>query len=303
MPSTNNRQSKRQKAFTLIELLVVIAIVGILAGLAVVNMSGATTAARIAKSKVFSNSLRNSLLGNRVSEWKFDEGAGTAAADLIGSSNGFLSNFNFSGVSNWKTGADCVSGSCLSFDGSNDFVNFGNDPSLSSPTFTWEMWVYNPKVGVWVFSKNKDDGIPSMEYGFIIQSPGGFFQTYINGTYVSGTANTNIATAGWSHVAVTFDGTKIVYYIDGKIFETDNWTGTVTATDASLQFSGRRPGYGSPFGGVLDDFRIYNSPITSYQIREHYLAGLDNLMSKKSITKDEYVRKLLNLNSPYVFSK
>jgi prepilin-type N-terminal cleavage/methylation domain-containing protein len=40
MQPKNNRQLKTQKAFTLIELLVVIAIVGILAGLAVVNMSG-----------------------------------------------------------------------------------------------------------------------------------------------------------------------------------------------------------------------------------------------------------------------
>ncbi|MFA5249473.1 MAG: LamG-like jellyroll fold domain-containing protein [Candidatus Paceibacterota bacterium] len=299
----NNHPFKFQKAFTLIELLVVIAIIGILAGMVAVNMSGATNAARIAKSKAFSGSIRSSMLMNRVSEWRFDEGSGTATADSLGPSNGILNNFNFTGSSNWKTGADCVSGSCLSFDGSNDFVNFGNDPSLSSPTFTWEMWVYNPKVGVWVFSKNKDDGIPSMEYGFIIQSPGAFFQTYINGANRSTSANTNLATAGWSHIAVVFDGTKIVYYIDGKIFETDNWTGTVTATDASLQFSGRRPGYGSPFGGVLDDFRIYNSPLTSYQIQDHYLAGLNKLVSKGIITENKYNQKLLNFNSPHASSK
>ena len=66
------KKSKFEYAFTLIELLVVIAIIGILSGLIITTMSGATESARIAKLKVYSNSVRNTLGANLVSEWKFD---------------------------------------------------------------------------------------------------------------------------------------------------------------------------------------------------------------------------------------
>jgi prepilin-type N-terminal cleavage/methylation domain-containing protein len=59
-------------AFTLIELLVVIAIIGILSALIIVGMSSTTQKATIAKAQVFSNSLRNSLMNNLISEWKFN---------------------------------------------------------------------------------------------------------------------------------------------------------------------------------------------------------------------------------------
>jgi len=62
-----------KRSFALIELLVVIATIGILSGLIVVSMSGVTNKATIAKGQIFSNSLRNSLMANLVSEWKFDQ--------------------------------------------------------------------------------------------------------------------------------------------------------------------------------------------------------------------------------------
>ena len=71
-----NNNSK--KGFTLIELLVVIAIVGILAGIIIVSMTSATDSAIMAKAKVFSNSMRDSMSSSIVSEWKFD---GTGVAD------------------------------------------------------------------------------------------------------------------------------------------------------------------------------------------------------------------------------
>jgi len=116
----------RKSGFTLIELLVVIAIVGILAGLAVVNMSGATEAARIAKLKVYSNSIRSSLMGDRVSEWRFDDGSGATTSDVVSMNNGILTNFNFDTTDGWRSGSSCVSGGCLEFDGANDYVNAGN---------------------------------------------------------------------------------------------------------------------------------------------------------------------------------
>ena len=72
-----------KQAFTLIELLVVIAIIGILSGLIVVAMGGVTQKATIAKSQIFSNSLRNSLMLDILAQYTFDD-----ITDYISSTGG-----------------------------------------------------------------------------------------------------------------------------------------------------------------------------------------------------------------------
>ena len=131
------QKTRLQIGFTLIELLVVIAIIGILSGLIITTMSGATESARIAKLKVYSNSVRDTLGANLVSEWKFD-GSGkldgeTASAvyvkDTWGNNTGTIS-----GTPKVYSGSSCVSGSCLNFNGSTDFIDYG-DPTDNSLDF------------------------------------------------------------------------------------------------------------------------------------------------------------------------
>jgi len=121
-----------KQAFTLIELLVVIAIIGILSSLIVVSMSGVTQKANIAKAQVFSNSLRNSLMLNLVSEWKFDEGTGTSTFDNWQVKTGTISG------SIWKTETSCVYKNCLQFD-TDDYVS-ASGVSLSGD-YSLEGWV------------------------------------------------------------------------------------------------------------------------------------------------------------------
>ena len=129
---------KIQKAFTLIELLVVIAIIGILSGLIITTMSGATESARIAKLKVYSNSVRDTLGANLVSEWKFDEGSSITASDTWGTNTGTLKEYGgatcaFSSTLHcpqWQSETNCISGKCLSFDGADDYVECGTGTNL-----------------------------------------------------------------------------------------------------------------------------------------------------------------------------
>jgi predicted outer membrane repeat protein len=69
-----------------------------------------------------------------VSHWKLDDGSGTTALDSVGVNNGTL----FGPI--WTTGKV---GGALHFDGANDYVDLGNDPSLrvSSGDFTVSAWV------------------------------------------------------------------------------------------------------------------------------------------------------------------
>jgi len=306
MQPANSRQSKKEKAFTLIELLVVIAIVGILAGMVVVNMSGATDSARMAKSKAFSNSVRSSLLMNRVSEWNFDEVSGTTTLDIWGSNNGTLL-----GNPTRKSGADCVYGGCLDFDGSDDSVIFGASASLNPGLASWT-------VGAWVFAR--DYTYPKSRFPI-----GGYLSTgsnwYLdagynsNGTIVCLSDGTNRVNgylncdAGyrpndtknkWTHIYVVFDRTagKVYEYVNGvkqsSTVDISSVTGSVTNPYNSISAVA-----GWKFDGIADEVRVYNAALPTSAIRENYLAGLDELLAAGKIKNEEYQQNLSRLNSFY----
>lgn len=295
-----------ERAFTLIELLVVIAVIGILAGLAVVNMSGATESARIAKVKVFSNSIQSSLLMNRVSEWNFDEGSGNTVQDNWGSNSGTLS-----GGPVRKSGADCVSGGCLDFDGSDDSVNFGAPASLNPGLGSWT-------VGAWVLARDYTYPKSRFPIGGYLSSGSNWYLDAgynVNGTVVCLSDGTNRVTGylncdpgyrpndtknKWTHIYVVFDRTagRVYEYVNGVkqsgTVDISSVTGSVT--NPYDYISGVA---GWKFDGIADEVRIYSAAITSSFIRENYLAGLDKLLAGGQITNEEYRQNLLKLNSTY----
>jgi prepilin-type N-terminal cleavage/methylation domain-containing protein len=302
MPSTNNKKFKMDKAFTLIELLVVIAIVGILAGLAVVSMSGATEAARIAKLKVYSNSIRSSLMGNRISEWRLDEGIGTTTADTVGTNNGTVV-----GVPAWKSGADCVSGKCLSFDGTDDYVSIGNFQKPSS--FTIEAWVSFVSYSQKNYPGIVWSGDSSTAWGISANFANGkMYARVSDGSVMQGWVlddlNSSNYPAGWHHLVFTGDGSMLKYYKDGRLF--NSVAQTVSNSGMSSLSIGRWGSYSaaeSYFNGLVDEVRVYSQSLADSGIRNEYLAGLDRLLASGKITREEYRQRSAELNSNYAIKK
>jgi prepilin-type N-terminal cleavage/methylation domain-containing protein len=304
MPLTNSRQFKTEKAFTLIELLVVIAIIGILAGLAVVNMSGATEAARIAKLKVYSNSIRSSLMGNRVSEWIFDEGIGGSAADTVGTNNGTLTNFTFDLTDGWRSGSSCVSGNCLLFDGANDHISVPSALGFGNGTggFTVSLWAK----------------IVSTHASNIIYSQGGSNHTggiiYFNGTrklgyYGIGNRITDIETADldkWYHVVLVgnggADGARNVTLYKNAV-SVGTWVNNYDFPQTAIFVGTNQDSIPEAFNGFIDEVRVYNAAMTASAIRDQYVAGLDKLLASNQITEKDYQQRLTDLNSTYAIDK
>jgi prepilin-type N-terminal cleavage/methylation domain-containing protein len=300
MPLISNRQSKTEKAFTLIELLVVIAIVGILAGLAVVSMSGATEAARIAKLKVYSNSIRSSLMGNRVSEWKFDEVSGSAATDTVGTNNGTLVN-----SPTRKSGADCVSGGCLSFNGGN-YATVENDDLDITEELTIEAWVkFNNFSGPpYIFSR----GIASTDgWYWRIQTDGNWNAAYCwsgGSSYPYPNPAIILETGKWTHLVTVFNNTsrRIDYYKNGEHAGYSLPTQSFIGNPARALFIG---GYNGSYllNGSMDEVRIYSAALTASAIRDQYVAGLDKLLAKGQITNEDYQQRIASLNLTYATDK
>jgi prepilin-type N-terminal cleavage/methylation domain-containing protein len=295
----NNLRSSK-KAFTLIELLVVIAIIGILAGMVTVNMSGATESARIAKSKAFSGSVRSALLMNRVSEWNFDETSGTSVLDSWGSNLG-----TFVSAPVRKSGANCVSGGCLEFDGTDDYVNCGNLGAMPAQG-TLSFWMNptvvesyrNPLTTVYAGSnvgiRFEENNVGT--FGVIVGDDAG---VYTPANYL----DTGLQANRWYYVTLIWDQTvnNMKGYLDGvKKFDKSNthWPTTMPAVAIGNGYSSSRF-----WKGLIDEVRIYNAAPTLSFIRDQYLTGIENLLSEEQITNEEYQQRISTLNSTYATSE
>jgi prepilin-type N-terminal cleavage/methylation domain-containing protein len=292
--------SRKQIAFTLIELLVVIAIIGILSGLIVVSMGGMTDKASIAKSQIFSNSLRNSLMSNLVSEWKFDgsglndgDNATTAyTQDTWGGGN----NCAISGTPKVKAGSNCINNSCIQFNGStSDYLSCTTGSNLSlSDSISLEFWT-------------KITAAPTEDYAFIVGKAYDYFVMLGTASATAlyfciyDTSNTKICAGtcpnlgynSWHHVVATFDkalsSQRLKLFIDGGLSRFSDGNGMAIRKASNTLYMGYTNGY---FNGLIDGVRIYNAALPTSQIKEQYYAGLNNLLISNQITNEEYLSKI-----------
>ncbi|MFA5431888.1 MAG: LamG-like jellyroll fold domain-containing protein [Candidatus Paceibacterota bacterium] len=289
-----------KQAFTLIELLVVIAIISILSGLIVVSMSGVTQKANIAKAQVFSNSLRNSLMMNIVSEWKFEEGSGQDVIDSWGrvSSCTLGSSTEVDINDPTRTTLGCVYGNCLSFDGSDDYVDCGNQEVLkalsrANQDSSWSYW-FKTSTGGEVIGKYQP-------FQFIVSATSGKLSSFIyNGSsHLIGSpwqGDSIVNDDKWHYVVFAVDRSGYFFvYLDGVIegspCNISSHAGENWAETANLYIGVRNPG-SSPFSGLVDDIRIYNAVILTSQIKEQYYTGLNNLFTNSIISKEEYINRV-----------
>jgi prepilin-type N-terminal cleavage/methylation domain-containing protein len=308
-----------KQAFTLIELLVVIAIIGILSGLIVVSMNGMTSNATVAKAQIFSNSLRNALMMNLISEWRFDELTtavqGSTIQDVWSGGNTLTLSTNSDGLDKLQSGNSCVSGKCLSFDGTDDYAYVsGSDATTSNLAITGAItlsaWVKFTALGT-------DLGIigrgqmfqSSADYGYYFRkSSDNRLQFVIHSTSAYAVVIAPLASAitnnNWHLITGTWNGTTdtgaLKLYMDGALVNSTTSSFTVMGQPAyqfRIGVNGGSTLY--PFNGSIDDVRVYNAAIPTSQIEEQYYAGLNGLLASGSVSSDEYASRVLDLNNKY----
>jgi len=308
---TMDNNIKKQVAFTLIELLVVIAIIGILSALIVVGMSSTTQKATIAKTQVFSNSLRNSLMNNIVAQYSFDDIDSSDYDPTTKVLNNDVGNVPDSWLDNEgrayngptvKDGSDCVSGKCLSFDGSDDFVNAGMGLNVTGQQLTIGAWAkttsWSGSSGYAVIAENYQ----SSTGGYFIereQSNNYFFLGLWTAAGFKPLISTEVlAENKWFYLVGVFNGTYTAYYVNGISKATDSFAATViTSSNSPFVMGGRTAS--NRFNGLIDDVRIYNAAMPTSQIQQNYFAGLNKLFAKQGIESSEYQQGLVELSNNY----
>ncbi|MCF7907604.1 MAG: LamG domain-containing protein [Candidatus Omnitrophica bacterium] len=170
-------------------------------------------------------------------------------------------------------GATFVSGQinqAASFDGSNDYVDVANDPTITTlSALTISSWIY-PVAGIADYDiiVNKEN-----EYETAWSSNGlrSAIRTDTNGWWwTAGTGAGHLPLNQWTHVVTTWDGAQIKEYINGVLQLTSNQSGNTTRDSGSPLRIGRRSSAAPTYHwrGSIDEVKIWNRALSSREISE-----------------------------------
>ena len=71
----------------------------------------------------------------------------------------------------------------------------------------------------------------------------------------------------WHHYAITYDGSNIITYLDGKECSRTQLTGKIKREASRAITIGRNP-WGNSFEGLMDEIRIYDRALSKEEIKQ-----------------------------------
>ena len=216
-----------------------------------------------------------------IAHWKFDEASGSTISDASG--NG--SNGSITGAASLVPGR---TGNAINFDGVNSSVALLSKPALTGVTnnFTVAFWA-KPNATHTISAENTTG------------TGGGSGQRYVIGPQQGGQAYGSAAHSGagvsvaingvtvvdhtdftippllvyqasisdWTHVAVVFENKQPRLYLNGRLVKTGLTSPRSFVHIFPQNIGGMNYGF---YKGLLDDLRIYNKPLTAWEIDALY---------------------------------
>lgn len=215
---------------------------------------------------------------------KYNPNCVTASTNIVGwwPGDGNTYDFartNFGVLKNGATYGAAMASHGFSFDGSDDYVEIANAPDLN-PTgaITLEAWIYQVAgqyQNVPIISK---DNTSSQRQYFLTIASNGKFRAHL-GTSGSGLVyfdgSTSVQLGAWYHVAMTYNGTNLILYVNGSQNGSAAASGTIVSGSDPVRIGGSYSGgWGNyKFNGLIDEPTIYNRALTSGEISALYAAG------------------------------
>jgi len=293
------------KSFTLIELLVVIVIIGILAGVIMISTSSSIGKANLAKTQAFSETVQNELLLDLVSEWTFNEDVSpyTTSKDTWGNSHGSVSGAAYKS----KNSKECILGGCYQFDGGISNINFGDILQIGTSSWTYSLWFKGINfTHSYLISKTDNGGTPfrmalgfdsNLKIYFMLRDATNLHYGFEDENVIDFTPDTN-----WHNINIVINrAEELLCYLDGMELgnrDISSITNQNFLLNRPIRVGSYNDSSNNPtlsFNGLIDDVRIYNTFLSSSQIKQNYIAGLDSLLSSGTISKKEYDERVNNL--------
>lgn len=146
------------------------------------------------------------------------------------------------------------------------------DPAI----LTVETWIKVPEEIAksnfgWVLCKNRNE-ITEGNFGFLLKN-GRFAATMNLGGGAQNrhplTAQRNSDPDKWHHLALTYDGKTLSFYLDGKLQESKVIDKPRVPGKEPLRIGKRADNAGTPVKGIYDQTRIWNRSLTATEIKQH----------------------------------
>ena len=88
----------------------------------------------------------------------------------------------------------------------------------------------------------------------------------INRRHAEAIADADLPTGSWTHLAVTYDGSALRFYVNARSVSTTGKTGRITTSTDPLTIGSDRF-YGQYFTGLIDEIRVYDTVLDTSQIQ------------------------------------
>jgi len=278
----------KSKSFTLIELLVVIVIIGILAGVIMISTSSSISKAGLAKAQIFSENVKDGLLLNLISEFKFDDSSSPYKDSWGSSPNGSCTTCpSHKGTSL----NECFSGGCLSFNG--QYISFSNKPAIAGTISLWFKKESSNNNMIFIGSHPTTPVDVRCYVGLTSNKLGGGIGSHTWGTILG---TTSVDSNYWHNAVITWNNSVEEIYLDSLLEYSGSRSGNIPVD--TIFFVGAQNFEGTPdvyFYGLLDEIRIFDATLLSSQIKQNYIAGLNSLLSSGNISKKEYNKRINSL--------
>jgi hypothetical protein len=215
-----------------------------------------------------------------VGSWSFDEGSKTTVYDP----SYYYNTGNISGAT-WRLGNNCVSGACLEFDGSNDYVEIG---TLGNVNF-----IDGITVSSWFSVSDLEK-----QQKIISNTEDANFQLSFNHTSLLGNLSflirigdeykdvsipvSLISEDKWYHVLAKYDGEIMAIYLNGILQDSLDCEAGDFACFSLISFNSAIPlcigseadiygcESGYYFDGKLDETRLWNRALSENEILIEY---------------------------------
>jgi hypothetical protein len=194
--------------------------------------------------------------------WSFDDVSGTSVTDISGHNN---------------TGT-MLNGAAVTAAGEASFA--GGDDAVQIPTVG--LSYRRGTVTLWAYSTSQQGR--QYLFGHVMGSWSNRIQLYLDNGYLClGMGNTHslhtniqlLDVQTWYHIALSWDGSNYVVYVDGVVKATGTYAGlTQLNTLADIANTGNTSSRNEGFTGLIDDVQVYSRALTAEEIADLALVFL-----------------------------
>lgn len=146
--------------------------------------------------------------------------------------------------------------------GGNSGVNIG-DLDIGGTQITVEALIYKTGSSTNVVSKHTGPN----NVNYLLRPT--YFEITTSSGYIQMTNPYILQNNRWYHIAGTYDGSFVRYYVNGCMVIENPWSGTIVTNDLQACIGNISTGQNEAFTGYIDEVRLWNIARTEQQIKQN----------------------------------